>query len=351
MELLRVPAALFGCVSDVRRRLYDRGLFPVGRLDVPVISVGNLVAGGTGKTPFVELLVRKLQRRGLRPGIASRGYRSARRDGGGGEFHAPHRANDEARQLASSLPDVAHVQEADRLAAGRRLVDLGVDAIVLDDGFQHRRLARDLDLCLVDATRPWGLPRQGNREAVRAFLPRGLLRESPRALARADAICITRSDQVSADELARLRSELNDLAPGRAILLAAHRPGLLRRPDGTPGLPSELRGQEVDLVSGLANPAAFEMTVRSLGALVREHRRYPDHHDYADGDLDGLGGGGVPVVTTAKDAVKLEGRGVWVLEISIEVVGGGQVLEALLDALPVGRAARARRNLHEGLHG
>lgn len=349
VELLRLPAALFGVVADVRGKMFDRGWLPSARLDVPVISIGNLTAGGTGKTPCVLLVVRELIARGRRPGVLSRGYRASGGDG---------QENDEAALLASACPDLRQVQNPDRIAGGTALIEQGVEAIVLDDGFQHRRLRRDLDLVLVDATRPWGLPAIDDGEAVQAMLPRGLLRERPGALRRADAIVLTRSDLVAPARLAALEAELIERAPGRPVLYAAHRPVAVRRADGTREDPATLAGREVDLVSGIGNPEAFAATITELGGGVVTHRTFRDHHEYAAGDLDGLGEEGRAVVTTAKDAVKLErlARGaaapeIAVLEIELVIVRGEAVFEALLDALPDARATRERRNLHEGLHG
>jgi tetraacyldisaccharide 4'-kinase len=340
VELLRVPAALFGAAARLRGALYDRGLLPVFELDVPVVCVGNLTAGGTGKTPMVAWVVERLLERGRRVGLLSRGY-GARVDG----------SSDEASELARRLPDVPHVEERDRVAGGQRLVDLGVDAIVMDDGFQHRRLARDLDLVLVDATRPWGLPRPaGGGAPVRAHLPRGLLREGLPALARAAAVVVTRSDQVPPEELARLRAELEAAVPGVALAEAVHAPSCWRV-GGEERDPDELAGRAVDLVSGVGNPDAFEHTVRALGAVVHEHRRFPDHHPYTADDLAGLGEDGRAIVTTAKDAVKCGFGDVTVLEVELAIARGGPVLEALLDALPEGARARARGAYHEGLHG
>jgi len=342
VELLRVPAALFGMVTEMRAALFDRGWLPTTRLEVPVISVGNLTAGGTGKTPFVLYLTRELRGRGRRPGILSRGYRAAR----AGE------ENDEGRMLRLVLPDVPHVQDPDRVAGGRELVRNGVDVIVLDDGFQHRRLWRQLDLVLIDALRPWGLPRVPDGDEVRALLPRGLLREKPHRLRRAHALVLTRSDSIDDGERARLCAELERLAPGVPILQAVHRPVRVRGPRGS-AHPTTLRGREVDLVSGIGNPDGFEAAVRGLGAAIGEHRAFPDHHAYAPGDLEGLGEGGRWLLTTAKDAVKLDACGAesHVLEVELELVAGAAVLHALLDALPTGDAERLRANLHEGLHG
>src|SRR5688572_24546059 len=232
VELLRVPAALFGAAAGLRRALYDLGWLPTERLDAPVISVGNLCAGGTGKTPMVAWIVRELTRRGRRPGIVSRGY------------GAPNGvANDEARLLAEALPEVPHVLDRDRARGGRELVGRHVDVIVLDDGFQHRRLRRDLDLVLIDATRPWGL--DGRSAAAAPLLPRGLLREPPAALSRAHAAVITRADQASDGELVELRREIARVAPGIALASAIHAPARLRNFEGASEPLAVLPGREV----------------------------------------------------------------------------------------------------------
>ncbi len=345
MELLRLPAAVYGAVVGLRGRLYDRGWLPATRLEVPVVSVGNLTAGGTGKTPLAHWLAVELSRRGRHPGLLSRGYRRSAR-GGGGE-------NDESRLSAALLPGVPCVEAPDRIAGGRELVARGADVIVLDDGFQHRRLARDLDLVLVDATRPWGLPAPpGGGPSVRAFLPRGLLREPLSGLARADAVVLTRADQSSPEGLAFLEQELQEAAPGKPLVHAVHRPWRLRSLAGEEPPLAELRGRQVDLLSGIGNPDAFEETVRGLGADVRAHRRLADHHDYGGSELEGLGGAGRWILTTAKDAVKWSGQAeLLVLDVRLELVRGAGPLEALLDALPRSPRARERASFHEGLHG
>ena len=356
-ELLRLPASLFGAVSGLRGLFYDRGWLPRARVEAPVVSVGNLTAGGTGKTPMVALLVRELARRGLRAGIVSRGYRARGSD--------PDEPNDEALELeallAQGVGPVPHAQDPDRAQAAHELLP-EVDVIVLDDGFQHRRLARDLDLVLVDATRPWGLPapdEDGPRgEPVRALLPRGLLRERPEALRRADAVVLTRSDVSPAAEVDALEAELVALAPGVPVLRAAHRPARLAGFGGAEDAElAALAGRPVLLASGIGNPGAFEATVRGLGARVVEHRRFADHHGYSPDDARRLAReadeAGAWLVTTGKDAVKLGPLGCpgRALEVELELVSGSPVLAALLDALPPSRARRERAALHEGLHG
>ena len=348
VELLRIPAFLFGRLSGLRGRMYDRGILPSARLDAPVVCVGNLSVGGTGKTPMVLHLAEALAARGRRPGILSRGYKAP----------SPDQPNDEARLFGVLAPDVPHVADADRVRGGRRLLGQGVDVVLLDDGFQHRRLARDLDLVLVDATRPWGLPATDGAEPVQAVLPRGLLRESPRALRRADAIVLTRADQVDDAERARLEDELFAHAPGKPILWAVHRPAGLRSLRGGEEVLSDLEGRTVDLISGIGNPDAFEASVRSMGAAVGRHERRPDHHAFRVEDFAPFQDSDHWIVTTAKDAVKLVDvlpeeltARVRVLAIQLAITRGAVVLEALLDALPRGSRERARAAMHEGLHG
>ncbi len=348
VELLRLPAYFFGKLAGLRGKLYDRGVLRTRKLEAPVVCVGNLSVGGTGKTPMVLYLLKELSNRGRNPGVLSRGY------------HAPQAGatNDEGLLFEVLSPGLLQVQNPDRVAGGRELIKRGVDVVVMDDGFQHRGLHRDLDLVLVDATRPWGLPPVDSATAVRAVLPRGLLREAPSALNRADAIVLTRADQVDDDRRSRLEGELHEFAPGLPILWAVHRPAGLRSLSGGEEALVDLEGRDVSLVSGIGNPDAFEDTVRSLGAKVSGHLRFGDHHAFGPGDLASLADLDQWIVTTAKDAVKLfdvlspELRArVRVLSVEMVLTKGEQVLEALLDALPRSRSERERRSIHGGLHG
>ncbi len=350
VELLRLPAALFATGVRARGALYDRRWLPIERVGVPVISVGNLSAGGTGKTPMVAWLARELTRRGLRPGVVSRGFGA----------RSPGSANDEALALAEEQPELPQVHDPDRARGARALLERGVDAVILDDGFQHRRLHRDLDLVLLDLTRPWGLPAvHPGDEPVCALLPRGLLREPPAALARADLIVLTRTDQAPASAREGLLARLTELAPGKPVAFSVHRPRGLRKVHGARERAdtSMLRGKRVELLSALGNPEAFEKSVRALGADVLAHRRFPDHHAYSTGDLAGLGAAGGLLLTTTKDAVKLRALAapssvdLWALEIELALGEGAAVLAALLDALPEDRARTGRAALHGGLAG
>ncbi|MEL6431439.1 MAG: tetraacyldisaccharide 4'-kinase, partial [Planctomycetota bacterium] len=350
VELLRAPAALFGVVARVRSGLYRRRVLPSYDVDAAVVSVGNLSAGGTGKTPMTAWIVRALLERGLVPAIVSRGY--------GASDGAP---NDEARMLHELFPTVAHVSDRDRVGAAQRAVDQGADVVVVDDGFQHRRLARDLDVVLVDALRPFGLPRpsRGTQAPhVEAMLPRGLMREPLSALARADVVVVTRADRVDASELDALLARLRSAAPGRPIATAVHAPVRLRarRPvgDNYEDRPlAELAGLEVDAFSGIGNPGAFEATLRALGATVVEHRVFPDHHAFAPDELRGLGTER-PVVTTAKDAARLASGApphMLVVDVELRFLTGEDELRAALMSLPVRGPDHRRAALHGGVHG
>lgn len=279
---LLAPAwAGFALGAGLRGLAYDRGILPVHRLGVPVLSVGNLVAGGAGKTPAALALAQLLRGRGRRPAIVSRGYRGV--DG----------SNDEA-MLAGDLPMVC---DPDRVAGARRALAGGADCIVLDDGLQHRRLHRDLDLVVIDATRPWGDPAGGRG----ALLPLGYRREGLGALRRCRVAWISR---------AHLRPER---VAGLSALLHAHGLAVVREaaPERSfrdlAGADAPAPAGPVVLASGIGNPLGFELDARDLGLDARASLRFRDHHRYAAADVAAIAAraAGATVVVTAKDAVKL----------------------------------------------
>jgi tetraacyldisaccharide 4'-kinase len=279
---------------------------------VPVVSVGNLTLGGTGKTPCVEYVARFYRDHGVRVAVLSRGY---------GAERGP---NDEALVLEENLPDVPHLQDPDRAAAADRAVEeLESELLVLDDGFQHRRLHRDLDIVLIDATRP----------PQRDFLfPRGTLREPASGLNRAGAILLTRCDQVDPTTVGDLRDWLARRFPGKPVATSEHRPTTEAE---------ELRGKTVGAFCGIGNPTAFRRTLESLGATVAAFRTFPDHHPYSRADVDALRAwaAGLPtdavVATTQKDWVKLrlpdlDGRPLVAVKIELAFRDGQEAFDAAL---------------------
>ncbi len=333
---LRALAAPYGIAVRGRNRAYDLGLLPIHACNAPVICIGNLSLGGTGKTPLVAWAARQLAGLGMRPAIVSRGY-GARR----GEL------SDEAAELGLLVPGVPHVADPDRVAAARRAVAAGADAVVLDDGFQHRRLARDLDIVAVDATDPFGC----------GFLvPRGLLREPLHGLARADAVVLTRCSLVDAERRAAIRAALARQAGGLPPVWAeaAHHPVGLRQAGGQTQPLDSLHGQRIVACAGIGNPDAFRQSLEKLGAHVVAFRAFPDHHAYSPGDIDELGSWAARekatmVVTTVKDLVKirrddLAGIPVAAVEITIEfAVGGDALADLLASVVPPAATSSSRR--------
>jgi tetraacyldisaccharide 4'-kinase len=329
-ELLRALATAaswaFGAGVALRSALYARGLLKCRRGPLPIISVGNLTAGGTGKTPFVNYLVRGLSQK-HRPAILARGYRAKTRGG----------TNDELEMLSRQLPDAITVANPNRLAGAMRARESGADVAVLDDGFQHLALKRDLDILLVDATLPFG---NGH------LLPRGTLREPAENAARADLAVLTRADLAGLGPVGELRTWLSRLKPGIPVVECCFRPRRLRAltESNDEALPAEeLGGKRIGAFAALAAPRGFGQTLRALGAQVVYSRRFRDHHRYTPRDLqtvieEAAAAGAEMLITTEKDAVKLEALPapeipLYCLTIETEVDAGEDLLWA-----QVGRA-------------
>lgn len=308
----------------LRNALYDHGWKRGFRPPVPVVSVGNLTLGGTGKTPVVEYVARFYRQRGWQVAILSRGY---------GSSAGP---NDEALVLEENLPDVPHLQGTNRATlASIAVEELESEVLVLDDGFQHRRLARDLDLVLLDVTQPWG---HGY------YFPRGLLREGPRSLRRAGVILLTRCDQVGAEERQQLHREIKRYAPEIPISETVHCPLDLLSSDGRTESLATLHARPALAFCGIGNPDAFRRTLQALAVAVLDFRTFPDHHAYTRADVKDLHAwvrqhsAADLVLTTQKDLVKvrlaqLGGQPLWAVRIGLHVQTGQEVLENLLESI------------------
>lgn len=290
---LAILEPVYCCAIGLRNAGFDRGIRKPQRVNAPVISVGNLTTGGTGKTPVVALVVQILQQQDRIPGIISRGYGSV--DG---------QANDEKRVLERLCPGVPHEQNSSRYTAACKLISTtDIDTIVMDDGYQHRQLHRELDIVLIDATNPFG---------YHHLLPRGLLREPLTALKRADMVLITRSDMVAESVLAAIEERVRKIEPKQAnrIGRVEFRPSGLIDGHGRRYPVEELSDQPVMLVSGIGNPEAFAETCRKIGLRVEATQWFPDHHHYTTEDLtviaERAASRGINrVVTTVKDQVKI----------------------------------------------
>lgn len=309
MRRLLLPlSGLYGAGVTLRLALYRRGLLAVRSASRPVVSIGNVAAGGTGKTPFVRWLAGELLRLGRRPSILTRGWGRASRgtvvvSDGRGAVASVAASGDEPALLARALPSVPIVAAARRVAAAARAETLGVpvDIHLLDDGFSHVGLARDVDVVLLDATAP---------DAGGALLPAGLLREPLASLGRADLIVVTKIEQAdpsAALELARR------FAPGAPVFRARTEVlGVLDR-DGRDVDPADLPAGTTVSVAGIACPDAFRATLARMGIEAAADLPFRDHEPYGpiavsriERALEETGATGV--VTTEKDAVKLESR-------------------------------------------
>lgn len=339
LAALGAAAAGYRAGVQIRDWTFSMGLRRVRRLPCRVVCVGNLTVGGTGKTPCAIALARWLRARGHAAGILLRGYG---RHGSGFTVAADTReararwetVGDEAILLARRLPDVPVVVGADRFQAGQEaLRRFRLDVLLLDDGFQHRQLHRDLDLVLVDATDPFG----GGR-----LLPRGRLREPVSGLSRAQVIILSRADQAS--DLPGLRRCLEQIAPGAAQILTRHRPSRLTDLSGDEEHPpGSLLGQRLLAVSGIANPEGFHRTLTDLGAVPAGTLTFPDHYAYGPADIARMRRAAEEarvdlIITTEKDAIRLspweEGGParppVLVLCVELEILEGAEVLDARL---------------------
>ena len=279
--------------AQTKNWLYNFGIKKSYKSGLPTISIGNLSVGGTGKSPFVAWVAKYLRSTDQRVAILSRGYGQLA-DG----------QNDEALELELLLPDVPHLQHWDRIASAK-LADEELDMqwLVLDDAFQHRRISRDLDIVLIDATDPPG---------ARQVLPRGLFREPFTSLRRAHLVAVTRANHARPAELDELVKRIKRTAPQADLICCDHVPlDLYQHPSRTREL-SELNGCKVIAFCGIGNSNAFFELVASLGADIVERVVWPDHHAYSAEDVHALQEKVASrehidfVICTMKDLVKLQ---------------------------------------------
>lgn len=279
--LLKFLSLPYSLAVRERERLYSCGLFKKRKVERPVISVGNLTVGGTGKTPLVGWLCQKITEMGMSAGVLTRGY-----------------GEDEVGLLREYGAGEVLVGK-DRISLAEKAE--GVDCFVLDDGFQYLELERDLDIVLIDATNPFGFGE---------LLPRGLLREPVEALRRADAVVLTRVDLAGEQE--GLCEEIERFSGKAPIACVSFIPVCLRNGEGRELEVEFLKGKVVGTFCGIGNPRSFHEAVSRLGADVVLRRSFPDHYRFKPDELDRLirqaeERGAEVLVTTEKDAMRLGG--------------------------------------------
>ena len=352
--LLRFASFFFWILVQVRLFLFRRRIKTVHYLGTFVVSVGNITAGGTGKTPVVELLSRSLASRGRKCAILTRGYKShdlekpqvwLDKNGkrvkrvpkiasdGVTRYLSPLYAGDEPFMLARNLDDVAVLVDKDRVKSGIFAIEqLGSNTLILDDGMQFLKLKHEIDIVLVDCGFPFG---------TGALLPRGTMREPRASLKRASYIILTKSEGKPQDELIATIRKYNKVAD---IIVTNHAPVLLENIFTGEQLPLDaLKGKYVACLSGIARPESFENLVEALGANVEIRRSYPDHYWFDQEDLDAFVERCAEramdmILTTEKDAVRFLRPGemdvpIYFLRIQIDILQGQEKWDAMIDRI------------------
>lgn len=304
--------------------------------NLPVISVGNITAGGTGKTPCIISLCEMLLEEGKKPAILTRGYRSGFEKVGGIALDGKEilasvkEAGDEPFMMALKLPTVPILVGKDRIANVKKAASLGADVLLLDDGFQYWQLKRNRDIILLDSTNPFGYDHA---------LPRGLLREPLEELRRASLFILTKSDHVTQETLEKIKKRLQEIAPNVPVISSCHSPSKVvsfekwkeRIHDG-----EDLSGKKAILLSGIGNPKAFETTVSSLGIKVVSSIAFDDHHHYTKEEIERAWqkakAENAVIVTTEKDGVKLmdlplDGWPIYIVEIKMTFHEGQDIVK------------------------
>jgi tetraacyldisaccharide 4'-kinase len=338
--LLSAVAGSYRGLLGARDWLYARGVLASRGLDCPVVAVGNVTVGGTGKTPAVELAVRTLMELGHRPGVLSRGYG---RRSSGVQIVADaasirldaEEAGDEPFLLARRLPGVPVIVGPNRYEAGRLARErFGITALVLDDGFQHRTLHKDLEIVMARAESPWGNGR---------LLPSGPLREPLAGLARAHLVVATGARRP--EDAAEVRATVARLAPGVPVITAVHVPTECFEASAMRFVPlSALGNAKLLAFAGIAAPAGFQRTLGETAVAVTGFQTFADHHWYTRDDLarlDRRAGevGADGLVTTEKDWVRLRRlpplkRPLYVLSIRLRLTSGESEWHAVFERLP-----------------
>jgi len=324
LVLLRAVSMLYAIGICVRNLCYDKGWLKTRGVSVPVISIGNITTGGTGKTPLVIWMCKLLHEKGKACAILTRGYKAEQG-----------KLTDEPAILAKLCPDAKIVINSDRFAgAVKATEELGAEVLVMDDGFQHRRLRRNLDILAVDAMCPFGYSR---------LLPAGLLREPVISIRRADAVVITRFNRVSHEKTEELKKQIECISPGIVVAMAVHKNLEAKLIKGQSLSIDELREKKIFAFCGIGNPKGFLDQLNDYGLTIVGSKVYNDHYQYCEMDVSDIYQeavflGADLILSTQKDWVKTalllqkkEEIPFAYLSVEIEFLEGADKIETLLD--------------------
>ncbi|MDR0391251.1 MAG: tetraacyldisaccharide 4'-kinase [Planctomycetaceae bacterium] len=296
----------YGFVVQVRNFLYDKKILKIHKTNIPIVSVGNLTLGGTGKSPMVAWICEYFIEQGLQPAIISSGYKHNKTKNTNNTTNKTE-VNDEYLELAFRLPNVCHFQNRDRVFAVCELLDFVgrsggvVDIVVLDDGMQHRRLQRDFEIVLLDAMLPFGYG---------YFFPRGFLRESLRGLRRADVVLLSRADCISEVERQNIAAKVCEISPNAIYAEVIHSPDKIIYYGGVESAADSICGKNILAFCGIGNPNAFYSTLQKKSDGQIHFVQFPDHYSYTKDDFIRIMQDAISlqvdiVICTMKDFVKI----------------------------------------------
>lgn len=344
--LLGIATTGYSLVVRLRNVLYSKGWLKVHHVDAVVICVGNITTGGTGKTPLVVWVYKQIisnlnsQISDSHCAILTRGYKAAKDSGRKMQDYS-----DEVAILSESCPEAKVIVNPDRVAGATKAInEFGAKVLIMDDGFQHRRLARDLDIVTIDATQPFGYGK---------MLPAGLLREPVTSLKRADAVVMTRCNQITETELGELERKVREIYPEIVVSRSIHAPVCARSADQDNISIEQLRNKKVFAFCGIGNPETFLYTIRSLSCDLIGSKVYNDHYQYTDDCLADIYSqaehlGADLILTTQKDWTKISrltpaGKNISLayLAIEIEFLSGRDQLTALIEETMQGRISES----------
>ncbi|MCF6149266.1 MAG: tetraacyldisaccharide 4'-kinase [Candidatus Kuenenia sp.] len=334
-QILNLLSKIYGFSMKTRIFFYTKGIFKKNRLPVPVISVGNITTGGTGKTPVVEYLTKYVEKKGKRVVVISRGYASKIQQEK--ETATNEMCNDEYLLFKENIPGIVNILGKDRVKSGWEAINRHrAEYLLLDDGFQHLRLTRDLNIVLIDALEPFGYEH---------VLPRGFLREPLEGLRRADIFLLTHTDQISDEKKQVIIHRLHNIARNIPIIESIHKSVCLESESTEKSFNvTWLKGKKIFAFCAIGNPLSFRKSLQSLGAVLLGFREFSDHHAYTPSEVKILNEEAKCVapdafVVTQKDRVKLgkttHGWAFPLLTLKMEIciTKGNEILDTKLNKI------------------
>ncbi|MGA2916876.1 MAG: tetraacyldisaccharide 4'-kinase [Sedimentisphaerales bacterium] len=327
-RLLRLILSIFSIFYYIaialRNLFYDISIFKKTKVNAAVISVGNITTGGTGKTPLVAWMCNYFAGKNIKTAVLTRGYRLKSSD-----------LADEPVILAKNCPNTEIIIDPDRTEGAKKaIIEFNAKLLIMDDGFQHRKLARDVDIVAVDATKPFGLGK---------LLPAGFLREPLGSLKRADAVVITRINQTQPEKIDKIKETIFKIKPNMVFATAVHKPICAKLIKDRQLSIDELKGKKLYAFCGIGNPDAFFQTLSELALNIVGKRVYNDHHRFLQSDIveicsDSRGKKAELIITTQKDWIKtallnIENFGIPVayLAVELEIIDGQREIVVLVE--------------------